>query len=240
MLEGAHGRTLIVGHAGRELLNFWRGRRLCDLLAGRQRPDRSALADAAIAAAPRRLRALRRRRTIEPPAWLTAEARTEFIRKRADELAGEPLFWTQAVARAPVKRCLRATWQNFAKLAEDHSVTVETPYGSPEFLGALARAGGRFGWGGRDEFFRHFDSRILPPPQRTSRPAPTAPQPAGSDPFWGPAARGFAENWDGWGIDPALVDPEALRRAWLDGHHQAAQLLHAAWLEKSAAAQPAV
>ncbi len=238
MLERARGRTLIVGHSGRDLLEFWRGRCVCDLLARRRRPDRLALAEAAMAAAPWQLRALRLRRTIEPPAWLTNEAREVFIRKRADELAGEPLFWTEAVARASVKRCLRATWQSFAKLAEDHSVTVETPYRALEFLSALARAGGRLGWGGEEEFFRHFDSRILPPLHAPSRRAPTAPQPTGSDPFWGPAARAFAETWDGRGLDPALVDAETLRSAWLDGHHQAALLLQSAWLERSAAPQP--
>lgn len=245
MLERARGRTLIIGHAGRELLTFWHGRPVCDMLARRRRPDRAVLVQAALALGPRRLRATRLRPTIEaPPPWLRPQARAEFVEARADEVAGEPLFWTDAVARGLVKRCLRATWQSFAKLTDDYDVAIETPYGSREFLGALARAGGRLGWGGAEEFRQHFDSRILPAFEPSQRPQPEGQQrsdagagpPAdpGPDPMWGPAARAFAESWNGEGLDPELVDGERLREAWLQNNHQGALLLHSAWLATAA------
>jgi asparagine synthase (glutamine-hydrolysing) len=50
--------------------------------------------------------------------------------------------------------------------------------------------------------------------------------------FWGPKSREFAETWNGTGLDPELVDPEALRSAWLRElpPYGAALPLQAAWL----------
>jgi asparagine synthase (glutamine-hydrolysing) len=44
--------------------------------------------------------------------------------------------------------------------------------------------------------------------------------------------REFAQGWDGSGLDPAWVDPEALRREWLSPRPEYRSLtaLNAAWL----------
>jgi asparagine synthase (glutamine-hydrolysing) len=48
----------------------------------------------------------------------------------------------------------------------------------------------------------------------------------------GRSSRAFAEAWDGRGVDPAWVDPEALRREWLSPRPEYRSLtaLNAAWL----------
>ena len=50
--------------------------------------------------------------------------------------------------------------------------------------------------------------------------------------FWGPAARSFAQQWDGTGLSADLIDADALRRAWLAPVpvYGAALPLQAAWL----------
>ena len=50
--------------------------------------------------------------------------------------------------------------------------------------------------------------------------------------FWGPDARAFAREWDGSGLDPALVDREAVRRMWLRERPdlRSASAIQAAWL----------
>jgi len=50
--------------------------------------------------------------------------------------------------------------------------------------------------------------------------------------FFGSYSRAFAEGWSGAGVDPALVDPEALRAEWLRPvpDFRTAILLQAAWL----------
>jgi asparagine synthase (glutamine-hydrolysing) len=54
--------------------------------------------------------------------------------------------------------------------------------------------------------------------------------------FFGPFvhrhSRAFIDGWDGGGVDPELVDPEALRRAWLQDEVDARSYpaLQAAWL----------
>lgn len=49
---------------------------------------------------------------------------------------------------------------------------------------------------------------------------------------FGANAHAFASQWDGGGIDDRLVDPDALREAWLrpEPPGQTGLLLQAAWL----------
>ena len=50
--------------------------------------------------------------------------------------------------------------------------------------------------------------------------------------FFTKISRGFAEGWDGSGVDEELVDPHALKRAWLKPLPPAPSgtLLQAAWM----------
>jgi asparagine synthase (glutamine-hydrolysing) len=51
--------------------------------------------------------------------------------------------------------------------------------------------------------------------------------------YEGPRTAEFVERWNGEGVDPDLVDPEELRRAWRPGDGQngrAILQLQAAWL----------
>jgi asparagine synthase (glutamine-hydrolysing) len=50
--------------------------------------------------------------------------------------------------------------------------------------------------------------------------------------YFGAATRRFAKTWTGGGIDNSLVDPDALRREWLEPKpdFRSALLLQIAWL----------
>jgi asparagine synthase (glutamine-hydrolysing) len=53
------------------------------------------------------------------------------------------------------------------------------------------------------------------------------------DVFFGPRARAFARAWDGSGVEPALVDADALRREWLSPvpDFRSMLLMHHLWFE---------
>jgi asparagine synthase (glutamine-hydrolysing) len=61
--------------------------------------------------------------------------------------------------------------------------------------------------------------------------------------FWGEDARRFAAGWNGEGVDPELVDADALRATWAEPNPPiaAATLLQGAWLasRSAGAAAPA-
>ena len=58
--------------------------------------------------------------------------------------------------------------------------------------------------------------------------------------YLGSATRDFASAWDGSGVDPELVDVDALRAAWLSGFPPGptSLLLQQAWLASVSAQVP--
>jgi hypothetical protein len=56
--------------------------------------------------------------------------------------------------------------------------------------------------------------------------------------LWGGPSRAFAMQWDGSGVDPEIVDAEALRRRWqIDGEAGPHTLLQSLWLGAERARQ---
>lgn len=169
-------------------------------------------------------RALSNKRTaLSAPRWYTPTAAEEF---RAVMDWGDPLRWdtrTRQILRRPAEQVLFANVH--ASIAE-FDLIPSTPLVSPDFLGALAREGGPLGFGSRSQTFRHLVGDLLPQDviRRTSK--------AGfNDTRWGEMEREFARSWDGSGVDPELIDAEALRAEWLSDspHPQSDFLLHLAW-----------
>jgi hypothetical protein len=95
------------------------------------------------------------------------------------------------------------------------------------FLAAVARGGGRLGFGDRTAAVRAVFGDLLPDAvlSRTTKAHY-------GEAFWGRDTREFAERWSGLGVDAALVDPAALKAEWLKPrpHEDSAMLLHLAWL----------
>jgi asparagine synthase (glutamine-hydrolysing) len=112
-------------------------------------------------------------------------------------------------------------------VGEDAGITVISPLEHPRFLSALADAGGRRGLGGRTAIMHALFAGRLPEAviarMDKARITPAV--------FREPA-RDLARNWQGEGIDDALVDPVALRATWLapDPDLRSGLQLQAAWL----------
>jgi asparagine synthase (glutamine-hydrolysing) len=124
---------------------------------------------------------------------------------------------------------MTVTAETLAVLAEDAGARVLSPLVAPAFLGALATYGGRHGLGDRTATLRAVFAGLLPDDVLARSDKATF-----GSAFFGPATRRFAEEWDGAGIDAALVDAEALRRTWLAKRvdWQSSDLIHRCWLHK--------
>lgn len=222
----AAGGSLLTGIGGDELFTP-AVRRGVHVLAGEVRLRRGDVRAAAEAVAPRWLRRLRIRPTAPPPPWLRPAGQRRWTAVLAAELSGVPLWWGRSV--------LSHWWRSRARLgvvgsvsaAAGPSVTVAHPFMDPGFARAIAAARWRTGFPSRGAALQFICGDDVPRAvrERTDKTA-----------FFGPFvhrhSRAFIDRWDGTGVDPELVDPEALRRAWradeVDARSYAA--LQAAWL----------
>ena len=223
------GGSVITGLGGDEVFGTWRWRSLADLLARRRPPEPYDLLRASYAALPARARILRERRRMAAfvPDWLRPVAREEAWRRMAETAAQAPVWWQNRVRWRARGRSLLAQLETFETLGAEADKEVSAPLIDPMFIAALARAGGRVAFGDRTDTMLAVFRSIVPEPllRRSSKAT-------GEDLFWVGNSRRFAESWDGSGVDPELVDLEALRRQWLspepDG--RTSLLLQAAWL----------
>jgi len=232
LLEAARGGTLLTGFGGDEVFATWRWAHYADLLARRRRPtprDPIRFARAAAPAALRRRWERPRWRWGENLPWLRPEAAHAVTELAFAARADQPRSWSRWLHWVARRRTLATAQWSFSLLAADVGATVVHPFLDPLFLQALATAGGRLGLGERTNALREIFGALLPAPvlARTTK--------ANYDSaFWGERSHEFAARWDGSGVDPELVDPEALKREWLEPIPKGgtAMLLHAAWLSQ--------
>ena len=229
MLEAAGDRCLIVGLGGDELLTPQQWRNVHDLLGRRRRPERRDLVRLAAGGVPRAIRGLARpscAKELEDMGWLRPAARS-----RLDRLVRtgfeEPVLWGTAIRHVAARRDVVLPFRAMERLAQASGHRVEAPLLDPGFVGALARAGGHGGWGGRTAIMDALARDLLPANVvgRTSKAY-------FNRVFFGEESRAFAAAWSGRGLDETLVDPEALRREWLSEvpDFRTALLLQSAWL----------
>lgn len=227
-LVPAAGGHLLTGEGGDDVLNRRRGTPLHLLrrrLATPGLPSRRLLAEVGRAVRP--VATLPRDRYLTVmPSWLRTDAAREAARRLAADDTS-PLRWDRGVIRLLGSRATQVVTGNLAAVAREHDVTYVHPLLDPRFVGALATDGGAWGFAGRTDVLRRLAGDLLPDPvlARTSKAWFNATR-------WGDDEREFGRTWDGSGIDPALVDHEALRAAWASPVPPAAAelLLHAAWL----------
>ena len=206
-LQRASGGTLLTGWGGDDVFASWRLDRLGAILRGRARPTRRDARRLAVWSlpAPARRAVLRRFGHLPQTQWLTPGARRRFFREWAADYGGQPRPFDARVGWLRRHRYMWATERTLAALAEDAGARVLHPFVESRFLSALARAGGRLGLGDRTSTWRQLFADLLPAPllERSSKA------------FFGDALVGarslrFIEEWRGEGVDPDVVDKQAL------------------------------
>jgi asparagine synthase (glutamine-hydrolysing) len=127
----------------------------------------------------------------------------------------------------PRRRAQAIADHNRSILARAAGVELSSPLLDPEFIHAVARAGGFRGPGDRTATLQQLAGDLLPP-QVLSRRTKAVFNRA----YISNYSLRFAESWSGEGVDLELVDPDGLRRTWLDQppHWMSAALLQQAWL----------
>jgi asparagine synthetase B (glutamine-hydrolysing) len=236
MLEHARGGTVVGGLGGDELFGLWARRRLADVAARRVRPEWRDAARVVGAVAPPgvRVMALRRRRLTNPVPWLRTEAQAALEAALVEQQAYAPLRWDRHALAAPRARSLVIATRDLGRITAAVDAEFRAPLIDPRFVASLAIAGGWRGFGGRTATLRALFSELLPDDVLGRRHKATF-----NGAFFTGDARRFAGGWSGRGLDEAVVDPDALRRAWSTpaGDYRSAMLLQSAWLHDRGAVQ---
>jgi asparagine synthetase B (glutamine-hydrolysing) len=217
LFELARGGSVLTGFGGDELFlpSRW---------------DRLDARRLALAAAPRavRRRVLARRGRGPRLDWLEQAAQTALTRA-----------WAASEAAAPVGRRARSLWRlglrpiraadrSLAALAERRDVALVHPFTAPPVVTAFADDGR--GTARRGERLRAVAGNLLPAElfdRRTKAGFNTA--------LWGDDARALAAEWSGEGVDPSLVNPDAVRAQWAAEVPDARTftMLQSAWLSRA-------
>jgi hypothetical protein len=226
LFDVAAGGSVLTGVAGDEVLDSGQSR-LPLVLRGRARPSRRDLARAGYVIAPPalRIRALRRHRRVDH-AWLRPRAQDWVTDLVARDEVGLPERWGAALRVWWTSRFVQGGLAVFAALAASRGAAGVHPYLDPDFLAALSIEGGDGGFATRQEIIARCFPGLLPDELVNRRDKAVF-----DAAVWGERVHAFAAGWDGRGVDPALVDADALRRSWLSGerHYRTLLLLHTAW-----------
>jgi asparagine synthase (glutamine-hydrolysing) len=229
MLERAGTGRLLTGYDGDGLFGYWRWERAQSILSGRRRPTARDLPRVGLALAP----AAVRRRTMPAPLlarvapWLRAAALRDWQDRARAAVAAEPRRWDRRVAFYGHDLVLALSTHSLRLLGAARGIEVAFPFLDSRFASALAAAGGAGGFGDRSGVMRAVFAPALPLDVLVRR---------GKAEFgralWHERARAFAREWDGSGVDPALVDADVLRADWAQENPRftASTLLHGAWL----------
>lgn len=232
--ERARGGSVLTGVGGDEIFSTSGWERLRSVLAGRSFPELRDVLRLGAAIAPRAVRRLVTvARSDVALEWLRPTAQREVVAALAGEAAAEPLRWRPRFAWVLGFGYLRLGAQSLDLLARDWDVEIRHPLLCPDFAGALASLprGRRFA--NRTEALTTLFADLLPPGL-----ASRGSKAVFAGALWGKTSRAFVAQWDGSGIDPEVVDANALRRRWqveqTAGPHS---LLQAIWLAEERARQ---
>lgn len=229
LLEAASGGVLLTGEGGDEVLGATRNGPVRELLLEHRwvgRPHAGAVAESV---SPRRVRqeiAYRRLLRDDLQPWLRPAAKEQHLRQVAHDLASEPFSRGEGIKWTARRRAAVVAGLNRRRHAAHHDVVVLDPLLDRHVVSALAARAGLWGWRGRTTALQGLVGDLLPDAildRRSKALFNTA--------YFGPASREFASAWDGSGLDPELVDAEALRSEWLSATPSALSFLpmQAAW-----------
>jgi asparagine synthetase B (glutamine-hydrolysing) len=234
-LERARGGSVVTGVGGDEVFSLSGWERLLSVLGRRSRPEPRDLLrlGAALAPLPVRRRITVARNEIELE-WLQADAQRRVIGALADEAAAEPVSWQRRFDWLASLRYLGIGKQSLDLVAREWDVEMHHPFLAPAFVAALASLPQAQRFAGRTEALETLFAGVLPPglESRSSKAV-------FADALWGAASRAFVAEWDGSGVDPELVDVDALRHRWqvdqVPGPHT---LLQSLWLARASSSAP--
>ena len=234
LAEHGRGGSLLTGLEADFVFGSWPWADVADVLAGRAGFRPAHMRRLVHAVSPAWLRSeIELRRTAMRLPWLREPHRSRLARELARERVRPPRTWSARMAHLAKVRSSQACAWSAALVGADHDVVVGSPFVDATFLAALARAGGRTGWGNRTATMDALFGDLLPHEILARRGKATF-----TNAFLASPTRQFALEWDGRaGIDPDVVDGETLRAVWTapNPHFGSAMLLQAAWL----AAHPA-
>jgi asparagine synthase (glutamine-hydrolysing) len=227
LLPGLRGGTLVDGEGGDEILGARRSSPVAQLMRRKRPPGRRLLRELRSATGSVALRWREAAAQVGERPWLMPDAAYELALLLVQDGVGEPLSWPRSVQFMADRRAVVVAMANLDEAARDFDVTRMHPFLDPRFLVPWAGFGGRFGFDSRTEAMRSFVDDLLPEVvlRRASKAV-----------FNSSAvhrhARAFIEQWDGTGVDPAIVDVDALRAEWQSPHVHAGTflLLQQAWL----------
>lgn len=231
LVEAVPGGSLLDGEGGDEVLDT-AAHRIAPLerVVRSPRPlRRKRIRSALGAVAPRSTREDHARRVMQgiPLSWLRPDVRNHYLDTLARGESEKPLSFAASVRRVPRRRTQVLTRHNRRIFASASGVDVSSPLLHPDFVHALARHGGYLGLGDRTTMLRSLVPDLLPDDvlARTTKSFFTRC-------YLGDPTREFARQWSGEGLDPDLVDADAVRECWLEErpNAMAAALLQAAWL----------
>lgn len=230
-LEAAAGGTIVDGEGGDQVfgMSLHRIEPVARLATRRRRMTLRNLARAVAVVGPRavRERVAARDAAGIGVAWLRADEQAQLVHDIAREVAAQPLRWDDSIRGFRQHRARAESLHNRQVMASRHEVHYVHPFLEQPFLDAWATHGGWRGRGTRTQAMRELFHDVLPADvlERRTKARFNAS-------MLGAHSREFVEQWDGSGVDTDLVDPEALRAAWLADHAHARSfpLLQAAWL----------
>ncbi len=228
-MDQARGGVLIIGECGDEVFGVKRITPLRRILGARGRVDRRLYRIAAWSLAPE---PMRRRAMLRSPyryqrSWLRAPVKALVERRDAEDEAAFTLHAGHNAWQYTQRRAVCRSFETHRALGRDINVDYVAPFAEPEFVAAVARAGGFWGWHGRTAAMAALFGDLLPSAvlQRTSK--ATFERAVFTE-----CGREFAAQWDGSGVDLDLVDPEVLRDIWLSDQPDGGTmvLMQQAWL----------
>jgi hypothetical protein len=235
-LEAAAAGSLVTGEGGDEILGPQRIAPLVVLARRRVPVSRRLIVQVATAVAPVGVRRASYRRALghQPGRqYLRPEVRASYDVAVAEELAAVPLRWDHAVrARRQHRAVQTGLLCNLDLLGRQANVQVVHPMLDADFLTALGRYGGIWGFSSRTEALRLLAGDLLPDAVLGRRTKAVF-----TGGVFTETSRRFARDWNGQGVDPALVEPERLRDEWLGDEPDARSflLLQQAWLAANTA-----
>lgn len=226
-LQYAHGGSMLTGFGGDSVIGGWVRSHAAEVMAFRAVPRPSDSLMFGYALSPRFIRAVAMRMQLTRPPWMRERAFREFNALRIAELSSRPvrrdkfLRWESRLRRSAFAE------STFARLAAEVNAHAFHPLHDRRFIAALARDLGARGGGDRTSIMRRVFAKDLPD-NVLARPGKANFAVA----YFRNYTREFARRWDGIGLDPELVDPEPLRKAWLEWivDPRAALALQAAWI----------
>lgn len=231
LLGEASGGTLLTGVGGDTLLDLWRWERAASVLVRRVRPEARDVLRIGLAFAPRplRKRRLQAKHRLDLR-WLRPGALRAVNDVFFEHDADEPFRWDRRVRWWATGRSLPALCQSFQLLADDAGARLAHPLLDGRFTAALARRGGRFGFGDRTETMRALFGSLLP-----AEVLARSDKASFDGAVWCRYSRALIDDWQGGGVPADLVDEHALRETWRDAepHALSSSLLQALWLAAS-------